>query len=891
MACLVAGMDVGRSDVLREAAPTVRMPAVVPVSGYGLVDALPGLTFSNPVVIASPPGETNRLFVAERGGKLIVITNLAAPTKTVFLDLSSSVQAAYVEAGLLGLAFHPGYATNRQFFVYRTQFTTSPGGTNVFHNVLSRFETSPLDPNVGMPASEVPLIRQVDVAEVHNAGDIQFGPDGYLYLSTGTDGPPPAEATTPPHSIDGSFFGSILRIDVDKRPGSLPPNPHPAATDNYAIPPDNPFVNVTNYQGRPVDPTRVRTEIYALGFRNPYRLSFDPLTGLLYCGDVGEDQYEEVNVVTAGGHYGWPYVEGPTRKPSYDEAPPAFAELPPLVFYGHGSGTNQGTAIIGGLVYRAGGIPELQGAYLFADYWRGHLWMLRHEGTNVTTPMTLLTSETGISCFGRDPRDGEVLVANHGRGVLKRLVHVPPAESAWFPPTLADTGVFADTTTLRPNPGVYPYELNVPFWSDHAIKSRWFTLPDPSQRIGFRASENWLFPTGMVWIKHFEMELMPGVPASRRRLETRLLVRNLDGVYGVTYRWDETQTNAVLVDARGMDEVLVIRDPDGGERNQVWHYPSRNECITCHTPAGGYALGFGTAQLHREIEGPSGTESQLSALARAGFFAEALPPLDTLRRLVGPQDLAEPLQDRVRSYLAANCSQCHTPGGFGFAHLTWDARLTPTLRDTRLLEADRIVPGRVQDSVLLRRISTQSAIRMPPIGSTIPDTNGIALIARWIDSLPQAPWSNQDLGAPPREGSAAVEAAAITVAGAGTGLAAAPGDADQCHFLYRPLPERAQWIVRLAGRHRFTPGAAAGILFRASLALDAPLAALWVGGDGQLAFQSRTTAGQPVVTTTGGAAPDVAWLRLDREDGRITGYASASGSNWTLISTAEWQGT
>ena len=157
------------------------------------------------------------------------------------------------------------------------------------------------------------------------------------------------------------------------------------------------------------------------------------------------------------------------------------------------------------------------------------------------------------------------------------------------------------TNTMTPRRGIVPYEINVPFWSDNAKKKRWFSLPDTSLKFGFSREGSWNFPATTVWIKHFDLEMTNGVPQSSRRIETRFLVRNSEGVYGVTYRWGGSTSNATLVPDGGMDENFVIRD-GATTRTQVWHYPSRNECLTCHTPVAGHALGFNTAQLNRNYD-------------------------------------------------------------------------------------------------------------------------------------------------------------------------------------------------------------------------------------------------------------------------------------------------
>lgn len=277
-----------------------RLPAAFPPLGdYSLVDALPGITFEQPVALAHPPGETNRLFVVEREGIIHVIPDLTSPTKEVFLDLRENLFSAYGEAGLLGLVFHPGYSTNGFFYVFRT-LSAITGEIHGVHNEVSRFQVDPLNPSRAVPGSETRIISQYDDRDLHNGGDLHFGPDGYLYISIGYDGPLPEEID--PNNlqpIDQGWFGCILRIDVDKRPGNLVPNPHPGITDQFLIPQDNPFVGCESYQGLPVDPAKVRTEIYALGFRNPWRMSIDSLTGEIWVGDVGSALFEEVNMRAA----------------------------------------------------------------------------------------------------------------------------------------------------------------------------------------------------------------------------------------------------------------------------------------------------------------------------------------------------------------------------------------------------------------------------------------------------------------------------------------------------------------------------------------------------------------------------------------------------------------
>ncbi|MCC7377205.1 MAG: PQQ-dependent sugar dehydrogenase [Verrucomicrobiales bacterium] len=753
-ACLsVWGLD-------REVNQTLRLPLDPPVKGYAVEPAFGDLRFTDPAAMVAPPGETNRLFVVEQRGRIAVITNLAAPNRTLFLDIASRVAGGTPtdERGMLGLAFHPGYATNRQFFVFYSTLGTPS-------QRVSRFEALAGDPNRAATNSEVILINQEDQAGNHNGGDLHFGNDGYLYVSLGDEGNQ-NDALNNSQRINKDFFSGILRLDVDRRPGNLAPNPHASVRPGtYLVPADNPWVGATSFNGVSVDPATVRTEFWAVGLRNPWRMSFDPATGDLWVGDVGGDSREEINWVTRGGNYGWAYREGTRDGPKVSQAPAGFVSLPPIAQYSHGSGTNQGRSVTGGIVYRGQRLSQLAGAYLFADYLSGNIWALRPDGTN-TVPMTRLTGRTSISAFGRDPRNGDVLMADQGTDQLLRLTYSGVVTGEPLPATLADTGAFADLAQLTPQPGIVPYEINVPFWSDHAIKQRWFAVTEDRQFLGFDADGAWSLPVGMVWIKHFDLELTQGDPASRRRVETRFLVRNSNGVHGLTYRWTTPPTNAVLVPEEGLDEPFTIADVTGGiVRTQVWHYPGRAECLQCHTPAAGWALGFNTQQLNRGVDGLNGGIRQIEALAQAGYFTNPPAPFTPLRALTSATDESVSVEWRVRSWLDANCSGCHRPGGTALG--AWDARARTPLSGTGLvdglLDNDQgdplnrlIVAGSVAHSMVHTRIQTAGPGRMPPLASSVLDDAAAELLRRWInEELPKrksfAEWQREWFGDPASE--------------------------------------------------------------------------------------------------------------------------------------------
>ena len=728
-------------------APTLRMPQQLPTYGYSFTNAFGEIAFPGPVAIVTPPGETNRIFVVEQEGRITVITNLAAPNRSVFLDITGRLVIGG-EQGLLGLAFHPGYATNRQFYIFYTVNATTAQGANTLHDRLSRMLASATNPNVADGMSEFILFEQRDEAGNHNGGDLHFGPDGYLYISLGDEGGANDNFQNS-QRIDRDFFAGLMRIDVDNRPTSLLANPHPANTNNpartvrYRIPPDNPWVGATNFNGATVNPLNVRTEFYAAGLRNPWRFSFDGTN--LYLADVGQDAWEEVNVVRRGGNYGWSYREGLHPGPRGNPAGLVFDE--PIVEYQHGSATNQGFSVTGGVVYRGSRLPGLEGAYVFADYVSGNVWNLRANGTNVV-PFQRLTGNPNIAGFGIDPRNGDVLAADQALNTIRRLVEdrsvgVGPS----LPPTLFHTGAFTnlysltgETDVLTPNAGVRPFDINVAFWSDNAHKTRWVFRSNTNLQFGFSAQGNWSFPTGTVWVKHFDLQLTHGVPSSSKRLETRLLVRNSSGVYGVTYRWGDSVTNATLVGDEGLDEAFAIND-GGVLRTQVWHYPSRSECLTCHTPVAGLSLGFNTAQLNRDVDFGAGATNQIQALIKAGYLSSPPTNLNVLPALAHATNEAWSAEWRVRSYLAANCSQCHQPGGTGIG--TWDARYHNPLSASGLIrgllndnQGDTnnrvVVPGSLAHSMLLTRISIRGDKQMPPLASAVLDTQAIALVSAWI---------------------------------------------------------------------------------------------------------------------------------------------------------------
>lgn len=730
----------------------LNVPAEPPETTFTLPNAFGSLTFSQPINVATAPGDAQRLFVVERQGNIRVIPDVTAvaPTSSVFLNLAALMTSrgdllgVTVDRGLMSVAFHPQYAANGYFYVF---YCVRVGSVHYYR--IARFTRSAGNPDVADPATELVLIQQQDDNGFHLGTDMHFGPDGYLYVSTG-DGGGQADSRGNGQVIDRDFFCAVLRLDVDKQPGNPEPNVHASVPRDggiarYSVPATNPYVTANPtvpYNGGNLDATTVRTEFFANGFRNPWRFSFDPVTGELWLGDVGQVTREEVNLVTLGGNYGWAYREGSVAGPRNWGQPVGFVGVNPLYEYGNPNGDpgNYNRSITGGIVYRGSNIPTLTGAYLYADYMTGDIFSLTRDGAAVNVER--ITGEGGIVAFGADPSNGDALLVDISNGMVRRLVQ--STDDSSFPQTLSDTGLFAEVSSLSPAPGLLPYTPNLSFWSDHALKRRWFIVPEMLNTMTWTREGAWTYPDGTVWVKHFDLETTRGNPATARRIETRLLVKNATGSYGVSYRWNEAQTEATLVADAGEDLDLDIIE-EGIPRVQHYRIPSRSQCVSCHNPQAGHALSFNTRQLNRTGDMNGFNGNQIHLLHQAGYFNNTPESPNVLPRHLRPEETSFTLEARVRSYLAVNCANCHQAGG-PVASPTWDARAELTLAETLLINgaainnggnpANRlIVSGDPSHSIVLNRIAvTNGFTRMPPLGSNELDQAGIALLTEWIAS-------------------------------------------------------------------------------------------------------------------------------------------------------------
>jgi len=739
------------TSALRIANATSTVPLLPPTTGLAVVDSTPGINFNAPSCMTNVPGNPNKVLVGERNGKIWLINDIhsATPNKTLFIDLAAVVNARTAqnetfhddgnELGLKGLALHPQFATNRQFFVtYNFRISAA------MHARVSRFTAVNGNLDLGDTASEQPFITQPNPSSIHNIDSCRFGPDGYFYWAAGDAGGL-NDGNNNAQRIDKDFWGGIFRIDVDRLSGNAEPNAHASIVLNggtayYKVPADNPFIGATTFNGLALTGT-LRTELFAIGMRNPWQFSFDPQNGEMWAGEVGLDSWEEVNIVTPGGNFGWSYLEG--TAPGTRTGPPVgFAPIAPLWTYFHGGGVLEGRSVTGGLLYRGSKYPALTGKYIFGDFVSGHIWSLTRNGANPPT-VERITGEAGVVAFmlDPDPANGDILMLDYGDGKVRRLVS--QTVDTTFPAKLSDTGLFSDLSDLSFNPGIERYDINLPFWSDYAIKSRWFMLTNDTDTFGYVQEGNWALPPGALFIKHFDYELTRGNPATKKRLETRLLMINSTGSYGVSYRWNNEGTEAFLVADGGEDfDMNVVIG--GTPTNVHWRIPSRSECLACHTPAGGHGLSFETRQLNRSgtLGGASG--NYLELLANAGYLSSAPTQFHTLPKFHTPTDTSATLETRARSWLAVNCSYCHQSGGTGIGafdlspelSLTQSTMIDAHVGNVQHAHHKALVRGDNTASVIWNRLSASgSYTRMPPLATAVIDPEGTQVVLDWINSM------------------------------------------------------------------------------------------------------------------------------------------------------------
>jgi len=710
-------VDAGPGLLARPANPTcLAPPRPVIASGVQIVRAFPALTFSLPMLLLQAPNTPDRLFVMERAGVVRSFPNRDSATPAdvrQVITIAARVNAQG-EGGLLGMAFHPQWPARKELFLSYTR-TGSPQ-----ISVVSRFRTTD-DGATFDPMSEERLFEVNQPYTNHNGGGIAFGRDGFLYigLGDGGSGGDPLGAGQRPDTTLGKF----LRIDVEV----------PAA-QRYAIPPTNPFANGTVCNNGRADTlvdagagTTRCAEIYALGLRNPWRWSFDTATGELWAGDVGQGTWEEVDVIVNGGNYGWNPCEGFNRMGSTTQRCATPGMIDPVVAYGR----SVGVSITGGYVYRGASIPGLVGRFVFGDYNSGRVMAVAEDPvTGARTIEELADTNLAISSFGQT-LDGEVYVLGLTNGQVHRLAPMGTPMPSTFPQRLSQTGCFDAADVKKPGPMLIPYELNAPLWSDGADKERFFALPDGAT-IQVQADGDFDFPNGTVTVKTF---LLGG-----KRVETRLMLRHPDGQWaGYSYEWRDDESDADLLPA-GKSKVVGT---------QTWQYPSRAQCLACHTASAGRTLGLELAQLNRELVYPRNViANQLETLASIGLLSAPLAgPVGQLPKLERPEGQG-PVDARARAYLHSNCSDCHRnamgqgPQDFRYSlslMQTGVCNTAPLNGELGVRGARLLTPMSPAQSLISLRMKTIAAGRMPPLGTSLVHGDGVALIDQWISGITACP--------------------------------------------------------------------------------------------------------------------------------------------------------
>ncbi len=672
--------------------------------GVRAVQVFTELDFVQPVALTQRPGFPQRFYVVEQIGR--VKTFLADDTKAeVALDLTKVVHAGY-EPGLLQLAFHK---TRPEVYIVYNRVSTAPGLASMW--TLSRLQLQAGSDHLIDAKTEEVLLSIPKRHEEHNGGGALFGPDGMLYVAVGDDDDVPSQNAQDKFSLLGKF----LRIDVDSRP--LPGM-------SYVIPRDNPF-----------DPSEAAPEIWALGFRNPWRFGFDPTTGELWTGDVGAATFEEIDRVERGKNYGWGVREGNhcvEGELTTDVGCDMTGFEPPIAEYPHSSGCS----VTGGLVYRGTQIPALANRYLYADFCQGSVWGIDLSAP-ATTPRFLLSTLAGetpfdaISSFAQDAQGAVYLLSLGGFGTPGRIFRLESAAMNTPSRLLSLTGCTDPQNPHKPAPGAFPYSVNSPLYTDASVcKERYLFLPKGGQ-IFVGIDGRLAVPPGTVLMKHFRDGM--------RLIETRLMMQHQSGEWsGWSYRWNAAQTDA---------ELLTDGDSRVLENGVKWNYPDRGDCLHCHTRPTLRTIGLEIAQLNRVSYFPSTGRwaNQLSTLAAVGVLQNGLPGHPaSLPALASPTDPLATRSARARSYLHGNCSFCHQPGGGGYGNA--DYRVTRSLAEMGVCNAYPIVsnfglpdgrllaPSAPQRSVLIRRLAVSDAHQMNPYRSSV-DEVGVSLLRDWIGAL------------------------------------------------------------------------------------------------------------------------------------------------------------
>jgi len=686
---------------------------------YRVVDAFPQLRFEKPTSVEQLP-DSKRILVTEMSGKVYTFPqNAAVAHADLLIDLVVGLpkDVEKRQVSLFDAECHPKFAENGYLYLC---YVSPEGGS---HTRVSRFTVDrKLVPGRTetklVPNSEVVLIRWPSGG--HNGGCLEFGADGYLYISTGDgSGPNPPDGLTTGQTVD-DLLGAVLRIDVDRAAGD----------EKYAVPADNPFVKLSG----------AKPEIYSYGLRNPWKFGIDPKTGGVFVADNGWETWEVVHKLAPGSNCGWPVMEGRASLRSEVKVGPT-PIVPPIKDHSH----TEANSVIGGPVYRGSKLPSLEGSFVYGDYITGTIWSVKPDEDNSYAGETLCDTDLRIVAF-MEASGGELYVLDYDATgkIYELLPQNKPDLSAKFPRKLSETGLFVvDAETkladLNTAAGVFRYDVASPRWMDKAIGERVIALPGTEPvRLSSNPSEASIYPEGTVFAKTI---VFPNAPHDAVLLETQVLHYE-DGTWRpYSYLWNEDGSDAELVSSIGTSRPVKIESEDEETLERTWHVNAVNECKLCHNVGPKFVLGFTPQQLDFSWASGESSPTEIEKLVSDGAVKSPAP---STWKLVDPHDEKQKLDDRARSYLHANCAACHHPGGNAIVsfYLRRDlpfeklnTNKTTGIGTFGITDAKLIVPGHPERSVLFYRMSKLGYARMPYIGSRVVDSRGVALIDEWIRSL------------------------------------------------------------------------------------------------------------------------------------------------------------
>jgi len=738
--------------------PLLAAPLGFPISGnvdtgnYVFESAFPNLDgeFVSPLMVTHDGLNPNLIYVVDKPGQLYVFPNDpdVQPSQVQALlpgDFHTKVRDRH-EQGLLSVAFHPDFASNRLVYLFYVENTSNESANDSYETeeepvingqfddgIVVRFRLNDaINPTAVEANSEREILRIPSTEADHKGGKMAFHPlTGEFFMGIGemgygdsaTPNPTVGNGRVNPNAQDKTTLqGSFIRVNM--LTGDVPDSETGAL---YSIPQDNPFVGEGN---------GVREEIWSYGHRNPWRWAFDtePDTDELAenaytiweaeIGQDGDTRYEEVNIIRKGGNYGWPICEGLRHRGGlggdHDVTRACSGDLVAPV---SGYGNEAGYSIIGGFVYRGDKLPALRGKFIFGDYVEKTLWTIEKGEQKQVLSESFPGS---VSSFGTDFSGDEVFISAHGQqfgdpSIIYRVERQDTANAVEIPATLSATGIFADLSAQVPAHGVVEYELNSSAWFDGAQARRFIALPN-NQQIDVLPSNQWDLPVGTVLIKHLDL---PTGTATREPFETSVLFKQESGEWkAANYEWNASGTDAVLVTQTRIgvaknqwlagDMITVQRTVRAG-----------SSCDSCHRES--LPRDFEGQQVNRDRDYHGVVDNQVSLMAAIGMLSDGSSVDDGF---VDPADTSADLHQRGLVYLDTNCSGCHFGGTDG---QSMDYRYETPLADRRLMNVSgRLIPFD-HDASRIYHQQTSDSQRMP-LGSTLTNPLAESLMRTWIDA-------------------------------------------------------------------------------------------------------------------------------------------------------------